>query len=471
MEFNKIQFPDTWNKYSLDDVCSKITSGGTPSRTKPEFYENGIINWVKTKELNNYYIYDTEEKITEEALKKSSAKLLPTNTILLAMYGATVGELGILSKEMACNQACCALITNPKICDYRYLFYLLGFHKEEIINLATGAAQQNISAKIIRGLTFRFPDIDQQKEIADILNTLDKKIELNTQINQTLEQIAQTIFKSWFIDFDPVHAKANALASGQTLEQATQAAMAVISGKNTQELHRLQTANPEQYQQLWEIAEAFPSGFDEEGVPWGWGQTTLSEVCSMKNGYAFKSSDWTEEGIPVIKIGSVKPMIVEVDGNGFVDEEHSVLHSEFLLTEGDIVVGLTGYVGEVGRIPQGRTAMLNQRVAKFIPNKLNEQQDYYSFVYCLVRDKSFKAFAETNAKGSAQANISTKELLNYSIILASSEIQMKFESLIKPLLDKILVNSGNNENLSKVRDLLLPKLLSGELNGLPEKTI
>ncbi|MDO9778465.1 restriction endonuclease subunit S [Glaesserella parasuis] len=345
----------------------------------------------------------------------------------------------------------------------RYLYWVL--KNSDTYSLRTGSAQPQITIHALENFSICInPNLDIQDKISSILDELDQKIELNTQINQTLEQIAQTIFKSWFIDFDPVHAKANALASGQTAEQATQAAMAVISGKNTQELHRLQTANPEQYQQLWEIAEAFPGGFDEEGVPRGWEQTTLSEVCSMKNGYAFKSSDWTEEGIPVIKIGSVKPMIVEVDGNGFVDEEHSVLHSEFLLTEGDIVVGLTGYVGEVGRIPQGRTAMLNQRVAKFIPNKLNEQQDYYSFVYCLVRDKSFKAFAETNAKGSAQANISTKELLNYSIILASPEIQMKFESLIKPLLDKILVNSGNNEYLSKVRDLLLPNLLSGEIH-------
>lgn len=347
--------------------------------------------------------------------------------------------------------------------DTLYLYYALQIIK--VSPFVTGAVQKKISQKALNSMELNyFEDPMIRRKIVESLLGLDKKIELNTQINQTLEQIAQTIFKSWFIDFDPVHAKANALANGQTAEQATQAAMAVISGKNTQELHRLQTANPEQYQQLWEIAEAFPSGVDEEGVPRGWEQTTLSEVCSMKNGYAFKSSDWTEEGIPVIKIGSVKPMIVEVDGNGFVDEEHSVLHSEFLLTEGDIVVGLTGYVGEVGRIPQGRTAMLNQRVAKFIPNKLNEQQDYYSFVYCLVRDKSFKAFAETNAKGSAQANISTKELLNYSIILASPEIQMKFESLIKPLLDKILVNSGNNEYLSKVRDLLLPNLLSGEIH-------
>ncbi|AWY45679.1 putative type I restriction enzyme HindVIIP specificity protein [Glaesserella parasuis 29755] len=424
----------------------------------------GNITGGSFVDLSNY------QSVSFQLFEKTKSFATKDNDILIAMTGANVGKTSrvpVNSDAYLINQRVGRFLLKED-CPYTsdFIYYVVSSKQayQYFSRVADGAAQPNISGKTIEDL--EFPNIDSRcaNKIGNILKSLDDKIQLNTQINQTLEQIAQTIFKSWFIDFDPVHAKANALASGQTAEQATQAAMAVISGKNTQELHRLQTANPEQYQQLWEITEAFPSGFDEEGVPRGWEQTTLSEVCSMKNGYAFKSSDWTEEGIPVIKIGSVKPMIVEVDGNGFVDEEHSVLHSEFLLTEGDIVVGLTGYVGEVGRIPQGRTAMLNQRVAKFIPNKLNEQQDYYSFVYCLVRDKSFKAFAETNAKGSAQANISTKELLNYSIILASPEIQMKFESLIKPLLDKILVNSGNNEYLSKVRDLLLPNLLSGEIH-------
>ncbi|MFX0587506.1 restriction endonuclease subunit S [Glaesserella parasuis] len=453
----------SWKKSKLSEVIN-IIGGGTPKRSE-EKYWNGNIPWLSVADFNNdlRFVSSSAEYITELGLSQSSTKLLKRGDLIISARG-TVGCLAQLDKPMAFNQSCYGLNGKENIIDNGFLYYFLKNNIKELKQKTHGAVFDTITRDTFDYIEIYYPNIERQKEIAEILEDYDKKIQLNTQINQTLEQIAQTIFKSWFIDFDPVHAKANALASGQTLEQATQAAMAVISGKNTQELHRLQTAHLEQYQQLWEIAEAFPSGFDEEGVPRGWEQTTLSEVCSMKNGYAFKSSDWTEEGIPVIKIGSVKPMIVEVDGNGFVDEEHSVLHSEFLLTEGDIVVGLTGYVGEVGRIPQGRTAMLNQRVAKFIPNKLNEQQDYYSFVYCLVRDKSFKAFAETNAKGSAQANISTKELLNYSIILASPEIQMKFESLIKPLLDKILVNSGNNEYLSKVRDLLLPNLLSGEIH-------
>ncbi|MDP0141650.1 restriction endonuclease subunit S [Glaesserella parasuis] len=452
----------SWKQVRFSEICD-ITRGGSP-RPIQEYMTNDGVPWIKISDAtasNSRFIEKTKEFIKTSGISKSR-EVFPDDLIL--SNSATPG-IPKFMRIYACIHDGWLLLRNFNGAEKEFIYWLLLNERDKLIQQGNGSVFTNLKTDILKNHIVNIPDdIEEQKRIATILNNIQEKIELNTQINQTLEQIAQTIFKSWFIDFDPVHAKANALASGQTLEQATQAAMAVISGKNTQELHRLQTANLEQYQQLWEIAEAFPSGFDEEGVPRGWEQTTLSEVCSMKNGYAFKSSDWTEEGIPVIKIGSVKPMIVEVDGNGFVDEEHSVLHSEFLLTEGDIVVGLTGYVGEVGRIPQGRTAMLNQRVAKFIPNKLNEQQDYYSFVYCLVRDKSFKAFAETNAKGSAQANISTKELLNYSIILASPEIQMKFESLIKPLLDKILVNSGNNEYLSKVRDLLLPNLLSGEIH-------
>ncbi|MCT8631951.1 restriction endonuclease subunit S [Glaesserella parasuis] len=451
----------SWKEYKLGEIAT-FYNGRAYKNT--EFKVSGTPI-VRIQNLTG------EGKIVYSDLNLDENKYIDYGDLIYA-WSATFGPYIWKGEKSIYHYHIWKIICNEELLDKKYFYYKLKQISDNLKDSGgNGSIFVHITKAFMENFKVKIPSLNEQKRVSSILAYLDEKIQLNTQINQTLEQIAQTIFKSWFIDFDPVHAKANALASGQTTEQATQAAMTVISGKNTQELHRLQTANPEQYQQLWEIAEAFPSGVDEEGVPRGWEQTTLSEVCSMKNGYAFKSSDWTEEGIPVIKIGSVKPMIVEVDGNGFVDEEHSVLHSEFLLTEGDIVVGLTGYVGEVGRIPQGRTAMLNQRVAKFIPNKLNEQQDYYSFVYCLVRDKSFKAFAETNAKGSAQANISTKELLNYSIILASSEIQMKFESLIKPLLDKILVNSGNNENLSKVRDLLLPKLLSGELNGLPEKTI
>jgi type I restriction enzyme S subunit len=156
--------PDDWAFRSIESRCSKITSGGTPSRATPSFYVgNGGIPWVKTKELNNWFIEDTEEHISDEAIRSSSAKMLPKSSVLIAMYGATVGELGILAAPMACNQACCALIINQDTDDERFLFYQLLSRKQDIKNQAVGAAQQNISAQFVRSIELPTPPKAEQK--------------------------------------------------------------------------------------------------------------------------------------------------------------------------------------------------------------------------------------------------------------------------------------------------------------------
>ena len=137
-----------WKVGKLGDVI-KTTSGGTPSRSRQDYYENGQYKWVKSKELQGTFIIDTEEKITEEALNNSSAKLLPKGSLLLAMYGATVGEHGILTEEATCNQAVCALIPNENY-PYTFIHMFLKMNKEEIINHAVGSAQQNISQIVIQ---------------------------------------------------------------------------------------------------------------------------------------------------------------------------------------------------------------------------------------------------------------------------------------------------------------------------------
>ncbi len=144
---------------TIADVCIKVTSGGTPRRSTATFYEDGIWPWVKTKELVDGWLNHTEEYITEVAVAASSAKILPEDTILMAMYGATVGKLGILSRPMACNQACCGMIVDSQEADFRYLFYQLQYVRPQIKGLATGAAQQNLSMELIKSLQFAFPSL------------------------------------------------------------------------------------------------------------------------------------------------------------------------------------------------------------------------------------------------------------------------------------------------------------------------
>lgn len=127
------------------------TSGGTPSRKHDEYYSDSSICWVKSKELLGNYIHETEEHINDLAIKKSSAKLLPKHSVLIAMYGATVGACGVISKPMTCNQAVCALLCNENY-PYTYLFQIAYESQQKFINLAVGSAQQNISQVLIKQL-------------------------------------------------------------------------------------------------------------------------------------------------------------------------------------------------------------------------------------------------------------------------------------------------------------------------------
>ncbi len=180
-----VEAKEEWEEVALGDVV-KTTSGGTPTRKISEYYENGTINWVKSKELDGSFISSTEELITEEAVANSSAKMLPEKSVLIAMYGATVGEYGILSKPMTCNQAVCALIPNENY-PYTYLFVWTALMKEDFINLASGAAQQNISQDLIKQQIV-CSDLDRIKQYDKMVIGYFEKMENNQKQIQTLIQ-------------------------------------------------------------------------------------------------------------------------------------------------------------------------------------------------------------------------------------------------------------------------------------------
>lgn len=171
---------------SLGEVV-KTTSGGTPSRKKEEYYCNGNVKWVKSKELHHSYILETEEKITEDAVAYSSAKLLPENSVLIAMYGATVGEYGILAEPMTCNQAVCALIPNENY-PYTYLYLWAKYMQGEFINLACGAAQQNISQELIKQ-QYVSNDLKQISDFHILVAPYMEKMKVNQEMIKTLNQM------------------------------------------------------------------------------------------------------------------------------------------------------------------------------------------------------------------------------------------------------------------------------------------
>lgn len=181
---------EDWEYVELGSVV-ETSSGGTPSRKEMSYYENGSIHWVKSKELNGSFITETEEMITDEAVKKSSAKLLPAYSTLIAMYGATVGEYALITKTMTCNQAVCALKENEAY-PYTFIFMYVKNQKDELINQAVGSAQQNISQILIKKLPV--PTCTARiNEYHQLVIPWFKKMQLNVEKIQTLENLRDTL--------------------------------------------------------------------------------------------------------------------------------------------------------------------------------------------------------------------------------------------------------------------------------------
>ncbi|HAI97134.1 MAG: hypothetical protein CL866_00675 [Cycloclasticus sp.] len=184
--------PEGWDRGVISDFFD-TTSGGTPSRKVPDFY-TGDINWVKTQELDEGFIFSTEEKITDEALSKSSAKLFPENTLLVSMYGGTnIGRTGILASPAASNQACCALFPEDERSHYIYASLFFYFKRNELIAVSQGAAQTNINQQMIRGLKINFAPkslmetfIDTLLPVYDQIKNLQREMAYLTQARDLL---------------------------------------------------------------------------------------------------------------------------------------------------------------------------------------------------------------------------------------------------------------------------------------------
>ena len=188
-----------WQEKKLGEVC-KTTSGGTPSRRHPNYY-NGTIPWVKSGELDKGVIYDTEEKITDEAVKNSSTKIFPKGTLLIALYGATIGKLAFLGVDAASNQAVCGIYENDNI-DLKYLFNFLLFKRPKLIQQGIGGAQPNISQTILKNLDVPIPKFSEQraivKKLESLFSSLDAGVADLKKAQKQLKIYRQAVLKKAF---------------------------------------------------------------------------------------------------------------------------------------------------------------------------------------------------------------------------------------------------------------------------------
>lgn len=433
--------PKNWRKRPIEDVCLRVTSGGTPSRANKKFYINGKWPWVKTQELLDCWLEDTEEHITDEAIERSSAKVLPEQTVLLALYGATVGRLGILRNSMTCNQACCAMIVNEPEAHFRYLYYALLASRAQLKGLASGAAQQNLSGQLIKEFVLPFPDISVQQSIAHLLGTLDDKVELNCRMNRTLEKMAAAIFKSWFIDFEPVRAKAEGRDTGLPVE----------------------------------ISDLFPDSFEDSElgeIPRGWRIGMLEEILiELETGGRPKGGvSQYKYGIPSIGAESIVGLgQFDYSKTKFVPKEFFLSMNKGRVRSRDVCLYKDG----------GRPGQFEPHVTLF--------GDGFPFSVCAINEHVYRMQAkqdfgqnllffwlssdfvmdEMRNKGTGVAipGLNSTQVKSLTTLIPGNKIAKAFDMFVDPYITRILMNCCQSRTLARQRDLLLHKLLSGELEA------
>lgn len=413
-----------WKENKLGDICNKITSGGTPNTRKNEYY-GGTIPWVRTQEVNFNRIFDTEIKISEEGLNNSSAKWIPENSVIIAMYGATAGKVAINKIPVTTNQACCNLIIDNDKADYRFIYYNILSRFSSIANMAIGGAQQNLNAGMIKDLPVYLPDLPIQTSIAEILSSLDDKIELNNKINQELENLAQTLFKQWFIDFE------------------------------------FPNENGEPYKSSG--GEMVESELGE--IPKGWTTEVLSEATKLIRGISYRKPELVlkDEGIAFVnlKCFSINGTFRQ-DGIKYYNGKYK---NEQILCNNDILVAVTDLTQdrEIIGMPilwDGSTTALPSLDTCIIRS---ERLELKNFLYYEFKTKRYKSRIIEHANGSTVLHLSVKGLETYVFPMPNESLLKNWSEIIQPILETINLNINEIIELSKTRDTLLPKLISGGL--------
>jgi len=402
--------PENWCWTRMENIA-QWGSGGTPSRKIPEYY-NGDIPWIKTGELNDDYIFETEEHITEEAISHSSAKLFPVNTVAIAMYGATIGKVGILGVAATTNQACACGVSNS-LANYKYLFYYARSQKDNFIKKGKGGAQPNISQEIIKSHEFPLPPLSEQHRIVDRIESLFAKLDEARQKAQ------------------------DALDSFETRKAAI--------------LHRAFTG---ELTARWRKERGI--GMDS------WERLKLGEIGTLERG----RSQHRPRNDPRL-FGGPYPFIQTGDvasANVYITEHHQTL-SEFgmeqsrMFSAETLCITIAANIGDVAILSYD--CCFPDSVVGFIPNNRSISKFVYYMMSVLQKE------LEDNAPATAQKNINLKILnaveMNIPPVIEQAEIVRRLDNLLakeqqaKENAEKVL------EQIDLIQKAILARAFRGEL--------
>jgi len=404
-----------WSELTIEQCCTRVTSGGTPRRNNPDFYRGGTVPWVKTGELKDSVIDPSaiEEWITEEAIRDSSAKVLPRDTVLMAMYGdgRTIGSLGLVRSPVSCNQACCAMIPNPDICDAQFLFYAIRYYRDAWIKIAHGGAQRNLSGSIIRQRKIAVPSLPIQKRIASILGAYDDLIEVNRRRITVLEEIARRLFDEWFVRFRfPGHESCS----------------------------RIET----------------PDG----PMPEGWQVSRIGDLTSFLSRGITPTYDANASSLVINQkcIRNQRLSLTEARTQSKAVPEDKVVLA------GDVLVNSTG-VGTLGRVAQAEEVPPGITVDSHVTIvRAGAQLNRDFFGLALLRMEPM--FERLGAGATGQTELNRGRIADQVLIMPPANLQSEFGLHARPIRSLAFKLAKQNYALAESRDILLPRLVSGELS-------
>ncbi len=461
------EIPSNWEWVRLGNI-GDWGSGGTPSRKDQSFYQNGTIPWLKTGDLNNGIVDEVDEYITEEAVKKSSAKLFPKNSIGIAMYGATIGKLGIFGKEMTTNQACGVIVVNKDLVENIGLFYYLLSQKENFIELGKGGAQPNISQTVLKEYPFPLPPLSEQTRIVYKLESMISKLkEAKEKIAEAKESFelrrasilhkafTGELTKKWRIEnkkmiMDGAESLLQKINEEKIKTWEEECKKAELEGKKKPSKPKLKTV------------EEMKVSDDEKpyDLPEGWEWVKLGDVGDLARG---KSQHRPRNDVRLF--GGNYPFIQTGDvarSRRYV-VEHSQTLSEFgkeqsrLFPKGTVCITIAANIGDTAILSYD--CCFPDSVVGFITSNVIDLSEYVNFYFELI-----KRDLEHLAPATAQKNINLQILNDVALPLPPLSEQQEIVARIENLL-KAEEDAGALLNMEEQIDLLEKSILSKAFRG------
>ena len=447
-----------WKVRLLGDLCTEITVGFVGSMTQ-EYVESGVP-FLRSKNIAEYNVDWNDMKfVSNEFHQKLSKSSLKAGDVAIVRTGkpGTTCVIPESIKEANCSDIVIAR-ANKEILNPHYLAYFMNAMAHGQVNAhVVGAVQQHFNVGSAKKIEIPLPALEQQNKIVDVLKALDDKHRVNNQINQTLEQMAQTLFKSWFVDFDPVID--NALDVGNPIPEVFETR--VDLRKAVRESAGFKPL-PDDVRQL------FPSQFEESELGWvpkGWGSETFNDIFDIASSKRVFAKDYVDSGVPfyrgkeITELSQGKAVNTEI----FISEEkyQELKDKSGAPKAGDILITSVGTIGNTYLVREGDKFYFKDGNLTWIRGYKKERIPF--FIKEWFKTSQAKDAIERVKIGTTQQAITIKALNKIVVLLPSTKILSFYENYLSNTYSKHSANLDENAYLEKLRDTLLPKLISGEL--------